>query len=298
MKKWHVFTILKMLPLILLLSLFLFFAGIIELLLDVDKTAAIVASVMVGITSSFMLITTVLPTIQSFGIHFFPRFRLPECPYKSPQAWIFYQVITVPIYHINRIISKFGRTFSGVASDIAVLDLQNWSGYDWLVYSKSHTQSPGAISNVGFGIHWLGSLYLQEKSLADALYQCIHDISMHISLRDILTVKKDARRVAASQRAFMWSPSVFEGVDANVDMLKQAHVSDITVFQTLAHLAEKIERGHPPTVLLKQRLELFLKINELRLDQDIDCPLLNDTDQKELVSYGMFSKSSTNAFPS
>ncbi|KAF5353262.1 hypothetical protein D9756_008108 [Leucocoprinus leucothites] len=281
MRKWGVFTILKLLPLILLLSLLLFFAGIIELLLGVDQSATIVASVVVGITSSFMLITTILPAVQSFWIHFFPTHQLPECPYKSPQAWIFYQFLARPIRFIKWTIAKCrGEHLPDDPTVIDIFNLQTWSGYDWLVYSN-HRRLPAAIANAGFGVHWLGRMYLQEKQLADALYQCIKDLSIHDSLRSILNTR-DPRRAGSADQASRWFPRDVPETEAN--KLNQVHVSDVLVFQTLAHLTERIERGHPPTVLFKERLDLYLKINGECTDPNIDCPLINDMDQKDVVS--------------
>ncbi|KAF5359783.1 hypothetical protein D9756_002956 [Leucocoprinus leucothites] len=55
--KWHVFKVLAALPFVLFLSLLFFFAGLVELLAEVDVTCAIIPAVFVGITSMFLLIT-------------------------------------------------------------------------------------------------------------------------------------------------------------------------------------------------------------------------------------------------
>ncbi|KAJ3572082.1 hypothetical protein NP233_g3318 [Leucocoprinus birnbaumii] len=293
MKKWGVFFILKLLPLILLLSLLLFFAGIIELLRSVDETSTIVASIFIGITTSFILVTTALPALQSFYVHFFPRSKKrSECPYKSPQAWIFYQFFAKPIRMMRCALATLGGQSSSI--DPAVIDvfnLQTWSGYDWLVY-HNHSRLPDAISNAGLRIHWLGKLYLQEKDLAEALYKCIQDSSILESLRTILT-KRDPRRAESVDEASRWVPpdttknpetDVAKSPEAdNTDAKVQAHVADVIVFQTLACLAEQIERGHPPTVLLKQRLNLYLKLSSASFYPGIDCPLVSGNDQTELI---------------
>jgi hypothetical protein len=277
MEKWRVFTVLKTLPLILLLSLFLFFAGIIELLLRVDRTAAIVSSVVIGIAATFMVATTVIPTFLTFCIRWRGRHRFSQCPWKSPQAWVFYQLFGAPIHLITSAISALrGRPLSEDAKD--VFKLQDWSVYDWLVYKDSD------VANIGFGIHWLGALFLQEKEFAEALYKCIQDSSVHKALRDTLFSKNDTRRVESFHREWAIVPN--KGIDA--DQVRASHLADVTVFQTLAHLAEKVERGHPPTVLLQQRLDLFFKINGLHHDKDIDCPLVGDVDQKVLDPPGPY----------
>ncbi|KAJ3564014.1 hypothetical protein NP233_g8571 [Leucocoprinus birnbaumii] len=287
MRKWGVFRILKILPLILLLSLLLFFAGLIELLLGIDHAATVVASTVIGITTSFMLITTILPAFQSFWVYLFPnssRLRFCEVPFKSPQAWICYRISATPgrvIKWAKARLLKESRTADPTVID--VFDLQTWSGFDWLVYN-SHSRLPSPSANAGYGVHWLGQMYLQERELARALYKCIRDSSILESLRLIIT-QRDKRRASSIDEASRWSPSDVENPETETETATQTHLSDVVIFQTLAHLAEKIERGHPPTILFEERLDLYLKINEACPDPNIDCPLINDMDQKGLVPH-------------
>ncbi|KXN91221.1 hypothetical protein AN958_01919 [Leucoagaricus sp. SymC.cos] len=314
MKKWGVFKILKTLPLILLLALLFFFTSIIELLLQVDKAATIVASVAIGITSFFMWITTLLPTVQGLVVEFFPNLRFPECPYKSPQTWIFLRLFTPsicylaraifkqikpllpPIHHlvlaiseqIKSLLSLIRRLTQAISKQLveplvppirhltraiserikplapqgdtndshdaptgSSLHLQNWSSYDWLVYSHHTQQSPGGIYTPVFGLHWIGRMYLQEKQLAEALFQCIRtqDETMHASLRDVLAEKGDMHRKKSVDEAWKWCAKKIQSVEDKTHGLSEedargfkeaeAHKSDVVVFQTSAHLAEK-----------------------------------------------------------
>ncbi|KAF5359835.1 hypothetical protein D9756_002954 [Leucocoprinus leucothites] len=272
LEKWHVFKILTMLPFILLLSLLLFFAGLIELLVEVDVTCAIISAVFIGIASLFLLITTLLPTVQAFFIRRF----YSQCPYKSPQALIFYHLIKF-IINLSTCWTRKQNNTSG--ADIGALKLRDWLDYDLRVYS--YLKHSGVLG-IGWGLHWLGRIYMQSEGLAKALYESIQDASTHNELRDILS-KVDTPRYDTIVRS-----STLLSSRENQDQLK----NKLTVFQTLAHLADKTEQGRHSTALLEERVKLFLEIHKLvdpafdqphtavRLSwlQNVDCPLASSYD--------------------
>ncbi|KAJ3576456.1 hypothetical protein NP233_g416 [Leucocoprinus birnbaumii] len=290
MKHWHVYKILRSLPLILLLSLLLFFAGIIELLLPIDEAATIVASIAIGITAAFMLLTTVLPAFQAFILKpVFPK--LTQCPYKSPQSFIFYQatalIATIIGLSSNALSNAFYKVTKRSRPDPKgerdSSYLRTWSTYDWFIYSGHvMTDGTGAVSNVGFGLHWLGRMYLQEKKFMEALWECLQNRGIHETLRAVLTFNKDDRRAASTSRAF--SPPTTDDVSDDKQAYNDDHVAEVTIYQTLAHLAHKLEKGHHATVLVKRRLQMFIKINQYRLDEDIDYPMIDPMDQRELLT--------------
>ena len=90
LEKWRVPAILSALSLFLQVALLLFFIGLLDFLWHLNDATpvAIVISVFCGITFLFLATTTVLPAFQ-FLIHASYRLRVPQCPYKSPQAWAF-----------------------------------------------------------------------------------------------------------------------------------------------------------------------------------------------------------------
>ncbi|CCM05806.1 uncharacterized protein FIBRA_08040 [Fibroporia radiculosa] len=73
--KWDVPFIINLVPLLLQLSLLLFYVGIIVLLWSLNLIVAIVVVSLTGLSLLFLIVTAVLPAI--FVNH---------CPYKSPQA--------------------------------------------------------------------------------------------------------------------------------------------------------------------------------------------------------------------
>jgi len=95
--RWYLPQIFTALPLLLQLALVLFLGGILDFLWSLNSTVAIPIAVAVGLSLSFLLWTTVLPTTQALLL-LFPRLPwgdLPRspCPYRSPQSWAFHQSV-------------------------------------------------------------------------------------------------------------------------------------------------------------------------------------------------------------
>ena len=80
--RWRIPLTIALLPILLQIALALFFIGLLDLLWSLDRSVAGVITVIVTVSLSFLVITTLLPTIRG------------DCPYKSPQAlgiFILYQ---------------------------------------------------------------------------------------------------------------------------------------------------------------------------------------------------------------
>lgn len=81
LRRWRVNTILKLLPLLLQMSLFLFFVGLSVLLWTVSFPVAAVVTVPVTIWFGFWLTSILLPCVYS------------DCPYKSAEAAILFAIV-------------------------------------------------------------------------------------------------------------------------------------------------------------------------------------------------------------
>ncbi|RPD74975.1 hypothetical protein L226DRAFT_508609 [Lentinus tigrinus ALCF2SS1-7] len=79
---WHVPKILAFLPILLEVSLILFFAGLVDFLWLLQSTVATVVTCLVAMALLFYTMTTVVPVFSS------------HCPFKSPQAWLFAWIFT------------------------------------------------------------------------------------------------------------------------------------------------------------------------------------------------------------
>ncbi|KDR83143.1 hypothetical protein GALMADRAFT_872538 [Galerina marginata CBS 339.88] len=96
LKKWHIPKIFTALPLLLQSALVLFFVGIIDFLLAFGDVGVVIPVSMVTIlVLLFLVITTMLPTVQGFLMclpYLYSRaspMSPSQCPYKSPQAHAF-----------------------------------------------------------------------------------------------------------------------------------------------------------------------------------------------------------------
>ncbi|TBU37662.1 hypothetical protein BD309DRAFT_598952, partial [Dichomitus squalens] len=72
--RWHIPLTIALLPILLQIAMALFFAGLLDLLWSLHPAVAGVVTVLVTISLSFLVFTTLLPTLRG------------DCPYKSPQA--------------------------------------------------------------------------------------------------------------------------------------------------------------------------------------------------------------------
>ncbi|RPD63464.1 hypothetical protein L227DRAFT_572612 [Lentinus tigrinus ALCF2SS1-6] len=80
LQRWHVKEIVAVLPVLLQIASALFFAGLLILLWQLDRTVAIVASVLVGVLVIFSLTTIVLPSLAT------------HCAYLSPPSRALYEL--------------------------------------------------------------------------------------------------------------------------------------------------------------------------------------------------------------
>ncbi|KAL1721881.1 hypothetical protein EV715DRAFT_270757 [Schizophyllum commune] len=88
--EWYVGAVIATIPLLLQTALFLFLAGVIDLLWHLQKGVAILISILCSSTMLFFLITTILPGLQYIRHHRGLRLHtIYQVPFKSPQAWLF-----------------------------------------------------------------------------------------------------------------------------------------------------------------------------------------------------------------
>ncbi|KAL0062883.1 hypothetical protein AAF712_010204 [Marasmius tenuissimus] len=131
LEKWHVPAILASLPMLLELALFLFLAGLLELLRTRHPVPFGVATIVVAFAALFYFGTTIIPTVDiirqarqvkfdiwearketgRYDLEFLAGciMELPPmeytCPYKSPQSWVVFQSLRM----ISRILGLSGR---------------------------------------------------------------------------------------------------------------------------------------------------------------------------------------------
>jgi len=97
---WRVPQIISALPLMLQVSVVLFFSGVFVLLWERNRVVAAVVLVPMFLSVAFLFLTTALPTFQAAYLAFRGGRRTAQstqCPYKSPQAWIFQRIFAAPL---------------------------------------------------------------------------------------------------------------------------------------------------------------------------------------------------------
>ena len=94
LKKWRVRGIISSLSVLLQISLLLFFAGLIQFLFSLEVNAVTIpVTALIGLSGLFPMVTTVLPALH---IYVWQKETIVggdvpvPCPYKSPQAELFY----------------------------------------------------------------------------------------------------------------------------------------------------------------------------------------------------------------
>ncbi|RXW21344.1 hypothetical protein EST38_g4513 [Candolleomyces aberdarensis] len=89
LEDWWVAEIIGLLPLMLQISLFLFFIGLALFLLNTNETVAIPVCCLIGITVLILVATSIIPAFHAV----YAKWENTDddhsmCPYRSPQAWV------------------------------------------------------------------------------------------------------------------------------------------------------------------------------------------------------------------
>ncbi|PPQ73632.1 hypothetical protein CVT26_010623 [Gymnopilus dilepis] len=182
LRTWCVPQIFAILPLLLQLSLVLFFAGLIGFLLLSSLAVAIPVITIIVISLLFLLVTTVVPALQMFAFCLPLGYRKeapPQCPYKSPQSKAFQRIIIYSgslirfYFHFVKSLNKIHYNISwyfggGKARQGPLVDP---SGLEFLLAAIFEARN--AKSWVAFDLSWL--------VLRDACARCIFEGSGYIN---------------------------------------------------------------------------------------------------------------------
>ncbi|KAH9847088.1 hypothetical protein C2E23DRAFT_890292 [Lenzites betulinus] len=148
--KWHVGDIILLIPVLLVLSLAFFLAGLLVLLWTLHPSVAIVASVLIAIAAVFTLVVGILPV---FSV---------SCAYLSPQSRALYSIILhthrrviVPIQHyllsFPAELLFYNTNFSDRFDDIMLWLMVRFDQTDqrWSIPFGWNDRIKSAIDNVG-----------------------------------------------------------------------------------------------------------------------------------------------------
>ncbi|KAJ3564340.1 hypothetical protein NP233_g8360 [Leucocoprinus birnbaumii] len=272
MRKWRVFTILKLLPALLIAALLLFFAGLMEIIWRVDGGLATPATIIIGLTVSFVIFTTIAPIIQTLSLS--SRAKQPQCPYKSPQAWILHKAI-ISFGKYTYILFSKCRNHEKRYDLPSVWKIRSWLGYDIFQLDHRQQKADSETADVGHALGWIAMTFFHCQDLAEAVLRCLRDLDHHVL--EAFLARLDPRRGIAIRKKrdelIKNDRSVYDQQPGKV-----RYIQDLIVSHTLDHLAANIERRHMSTSLLQQRTAMFLRINrnEETMDVDIGCPVNRD----------------------
>ncbi|KAF8626037.1 hypothetical protein AX15_005127 [Amanita polypyramis BW_CC] len=271
LEKWRVPTILSALPLLLQAALVLFFIGLLDFLWNYDHIIAVVVSVFVGVTFLFLTATTILPAFQ-FLFHGSYRLQVPQCPYKSPQAWAFcclcFHLFSLLSYIMPDPKFLFDGTVTYVLSDWMqwrhrfargkhALKFLHWHHFDKYWYdsraSLSHTdQSSEPDSDFVEGLENLAETLVPESPVFYHVLQCMRTSPVETS-----RLGPALKRIFGDQHIQIYSA---------VERLSIVQAKDAIGILSLKYLPDPTTRLSPEAI--HSHWELAIRINNTVLDEE------------------------------
>ena len=182
---WHVPEILSALPVILQSSLLLFFVGILDLLWDRNTIVAASVTVVVGIVITFLIVTSALPALQHALVRD-KHLRVSQCPYKSPQSWLTYNLSHVILWLVDSLNLHWtneSHRFHRLLKSTADFD---WMSFDmrWRQFRDAEEVIRGTAKNptdsedIIHGLQWINNTFTQSVDAVYPIQNCISDLEL------------------------------------------------------------------------------------------------------------------------
>ncbi|KAI0695068.1 hypothetical protein C8T65DRAFT_49791 [Cerioporus squamosus] len=268
---WQIPLTIALLPILLQVAMALFFAGLLDLLWSLHHAVAGVITVLVSISLSFLVITTIMPTVRG------------DCPYKSPQAmgvfllaqastrllsWFALQVYgwmgwnrrQWPIYVDTGLFRRRRRLFAGWLQRL----IHRKFFSSWREREKAIVRTSAAKLDH----HILASAdatFMDDEFLERVVRDCINDTNATAAadcLHEIVAHRAD--NIVDGIPHWIHSDDVDVGVNLllhlTVDMLPRIDYRDEDCILRTLTVAERLcraipfECGHLDTIILYQRL--------------------------------------------
>ncbi|KAK1215905.1 hypothetical protein PQX77_021472 [Marasmius sp. AFHP31] len=218
LEKWHVPTILASLPILLEVALFLFLAGVLELLWARHPIPFALALIVIGAAGLFYLGTTIAPGVDIIrqALQITPELRggrigqytysaidfaskLPPtelvCPYKSPQAWAVFKILRYitflpgflrALYIIrrlgwkSRLYRKERWAFTGAMSSFL-----NWSSVDLEAIQRSNIDLAPPFHELN-AFRWLIAELRDTPIMLPHLQNILETLPIHLVMPAVL----------------------------------------------------------------------------------------------------------------
>ncbi|KAL0063625.1 hypothetical protein AAF712_009423 [Marasmius tenuissimus] len=215
LQAWHIHTILASLPMLLELAVFLFLAGVLELLRDRHRVVFAIALGVVGFAGLFYLGTTVIPTVSIArqALQVTPQLRemrlggytdhspidfimsLPPlehtCPFKSPQAWATFQAFKF----VSRVPGLIRRSYVLCYRDYSpstewafvgtINSFSNWSSVDLEIIQRSNVKLAPPLYELN-AFRWLVSELRDSPIMIPHLHNTLKTLPTHLVMPAVL----------------------------------------------------------------------------------------------------------------
>ncbi|KAF9255076.1 hypothetical protein L218DRAFT_992038 [Marasmius fiardii PR-910] len=203
LRKWHIPSILAALPLLLQISLILFFAGLLLLLNARHIVPFVLSMAAVGLTVSFYIVTAVMPAAALFQcaisiVKQNPNANILEklspvqfvCPYKSPQASIIFTLSrfllrTSFVKHMlySLLSGRYGFGTFQDTLDQNLLRLSDWPSLDLYIirsFDDIHPDIPAPPVYELQGLRWIVKTFTEIPALARHVQNILGTLPPHL----------------------------------------------------------------------------------------------------------------------
>ncbi|TFK61249.1 hypothetical protein BDN72DRAFT_471402 [Pluteus cervinus] len=199
---WGVPQIVSLLPILLQVSLVLFFIGIFDLLWDRNQAVALAILIPIALVFCFLAVSTALPAIQVIIFHYSKEsvMALKQCPYKSPQSWVICRLV-FPI------LSWAEEAWNGTSpADLGKPTARrSWFTLDqfWDDHHKVWVDPDKQQPKLARAIEWMQDNLPRHADVTHNLYQCLSDIDKETTRAVMSSFTKDLRHTPLAESTWL-----------------------------------------------------------------------------------------------
>ncbi|PPQ69910.1 hypothetical protein CVT24_003244 [Panaeolus cyanescens] len=200
---WKVPEIITSLPIILQLSLVLFFVGLIDFFRSSSTVMAAITGAIVSLVLAFVVFTNAMPSIHAFRLMipgYSPPFATPFPAYQSPQSWLIFRLLRSTFLSVSRI---WQQHIKGIDSQFFAMRKKRWTAVtswkDLILSSDSTVDNPQLLDKA---LLWLFKTFNSFESFCNT-YQCL----MSLTGPSFWTLHSVVQKIAA------WDPPSEQDID-------------------------------------------------------------------------------------
>jgi hypothetical protein len=288
---WRVPDILSVLPILLQSSLVLFFFGLLELLWTRNTIVAAFITAAVGVVMLFLAATTALPLLQ-YVFTSDPHLRVHQCPYKSPQSWLFYQIGTIFFLLLDSL-HLWWSSLEESPSSRRLLKSRgdlNWLNYDMRWRALRDAQevvrgTPRKLSDwddIVHGLQWLNTTFSQSVKGVHPIHHALVDLDLSAAALTVSGLYQDGQIDNATLRVMLddrFSPTESQKRDIlsayYLHIHQNSHPSLKTSYiETVVRILNSQDVPRPFYDWLSEILQELVSSSSLSTDPEINLQVL------------------------